>query len=54
MKPKYYVSWDIADGGLNWVVQFWREDIDGTKTLLQQLDKNSDDGGSFALEFLTN
>ena len=43
------VSWDIADGGDNWVVQFWKVNIDGRKALIQQLDKNSDDGGSFTL-----
>ena len=52
-KTKYFVSWDIADGGSNWVVQFWRHDKDGTKTLIQQLDKNSDDGGGFDLDFLS-
>src|SRR3990167_9564638 len=43
------VSWDIADGGDNWVVQFWKVNIDGRKQLIQQLDKNSDYGGSFTL-----
>ena len=48
-RERVVVSWDIADGGTEWVVQFWKVDKDGTKTLFQQLDKNSDDGGSFDL-----
>lgn len=51
MLKKVVVSWDIADGGTEWVVQFWKIDKDGTTTLFQQLDKNSDDGGSFDLLF---
>ena len=46
-KTKYYVSWDIASNGSNWVVQFWKQEKDGIKTLIQQLNKDSDDGGSF-------
>lgn len=48
-KQRITVSWDIADGGDNWVVQFWAN-INGVKTLIQQLDKNSDDAGSFDLD----
>ena len=48
-RERMVVSWDIADGGTEWVVQFWKVEVDGTKTLLQQLDKDSDDGGSFYL-----
>jgi hypothetical protein len=43
------VSWDIADGGAEWVVQFYKKEKDGKMTLLTQLDKNSDDGGSFSM-----
>lgn len=43
------VSWDIAGGGSEWVVQFWRTKKDGTKVLIEQLDKNSDDGGNFII-----
>jgi hypothetical protein len=52
-KAKYLVSWDIEKDDSNWVVQFWKHDKDGTKTLIWQLDKNSDGSGSFDLDFLT-
>jgi len=48
------VSWDIADNGKEWIVQFWRKDLDGTMTLVTQLDKNSDDGGSFDLSHIAS
>lgn len=37
------ISWDISKGD-DWVVLIWK----GTK-LVQQLDKNSDDGGYFSI-----
>lgn len=46
------VSWDIADGGREWVVQFWHKDEDGKMNLLTQLDKDSDEGGNFLLATL--
>lgn len=46
---KIRVSWDIADGGDNWVVQFWKIGKDGSAEIFTKLDKHSDDGGSFDL-----
>ena len=40
------VSWDIAYGSDNWVVQFWKVGKDNKHELITQLDKNSDSGGS--------
>lgn len=51
---RYTVSWDIADGGKNWEVQFWRKESDGTLTCVTRLNKESDDGGSFSLSTLTH
>lgn len=47
---KIVVSWDISKDD-NWVVQFWKINEDNTKTLFTQLDKNSDEGGNFELDF---
>ena len=49
LKEKIVVSWDIADGGDNWIVQFWKTDKEGKAELFTQLDRNSDDGGSFEI-----
>lgn len=43
----YRVSWDMADDGDNWVVQFWKVGKDGKMELFTQLDKNSDNCGNF-------
>ena len=44
----YKISWDIAEGRDNWVVQIWKG-----QTLMAQLDKKSDEGGCFTLSELT-
>ena len=44
MKEEIIVSWDIADGGKEWCVLFWKCKPDGTKECFQKIDKNSDDG----------
>lgn len=46
---KIRVSWDIAECGEDWVVQFWKIGKDGKAELFTQLDENSDEGGSFDL-----
>lgn len=44
---KIIVSWDIADGGSEWCIQFWQVNKDESQKLIQQIDKNSDDSGCF-------
>lgn len=49
MEQKLRVSWDIANGGDEWIVQFWLVDKNNKMTLIAQLDKNSDGAGNFDL-----
>ena len=52
-RSKYFFSWDTAEAKDNWVVQFWRKNEDGSVTLLSELNKDSDEGGNFTLESLS-
>lgn len=49
-----FVSWDTAEKKDNWVVQFWRVEQDGTRTIVEELSKSSDEGGMFRLGALTS
>ena len=46
---RWFVSWDTASGGKHWAVHIGRKNDDGTTEILAGLDKDSDDGGNFAL-----
>lgn len=51
---EYRISWDIGNKDDDWVVQLWKKNKDGTLELFTQLNKKSDECGSFDLQALSN
>lgn len=53
-RHKWFISWDIASDGKEWCVLVGSKNEDGVIEILAELNKDSDDGGSFTLGSLTH